>query len=151
MSLTYMFPCRFCKKIYNTCYFTTHPASASDAYRLRQNGITWFCSSQPNKSFRVHKRLSALSVLSAQVPECYKCSSAWCLSVLGARVPFECPPSAQVSKCPMSVQVTSECPSAWVYSKSHPSALRNFKLALTLTLNEKHSSEMHFKQIIIRF
>ena len=37
-----------------------------------------------------------------------------CLSVLSARVPFECPPYNQVSKCTVSAQVSSEYPSAWV-------------------------------------
>ena len=45
----------------------------------------------------------------------------------------------------------SDCPSVWVSSKSPPSAQKNIRLALTLTLNKKHFSEILFKQIIIKF
>ena len=56
-------------------------------------------------------------------------------------VPYECP----------GAQVSSECSSAWVPFESPLSVKRNFKLDLTLLLNKKYSSEMAFKQIIIRF
>ena len=53
-------------------------------------------------------------------------------------------------ECP-GAQVPSECSSAWVPFESPLSVKRNFKLDLTLLLNKKYSSEMAFKQIIIRF
>ena len=84
-----------------------------------------------NKLSRVPKCLSALS---ARMFECPKRPSA-------LRVPYECP----------SAQVSFESPSAWVPSRSPPSVKRNFRLTLSLTLNRKHSSEMLFKLLIIRF
>ena len=107
------------------------------------------------------------SVLSVRVPKCHKCPIAWmtklvsalsaqplkCLGVLSSRVPdyIKCLSAWILSKCPPGARLPSENPSVWVSSENPPSVQKNFRLALTLILNEKHFSEMSFKQIISRF
>ena len=106
--------------------------------------------------FLTHARAwSNLSNPDAQVPQCFRWTNAWVskwLSTLSAQVPeyLKCP-NAQVPFKYPSVQVPSDCLSPWVPSESPPSAQGNFRLAMTLPLSEKRSSDMLFKQMIIRF
>ena len=84
------------------------------------------------------------SVLSARGPESLKCPSA-------LRAPSKCPSILRVLKCSLSAQVSTECLNTRLPYESPRSAQRSFRLVLTLTLNEKHFSEMRFKEIIIKF
>ena len=90
--------------------------------------------------------LDCPSALSAEVPDCPSAQVPQCLSALSTRVPewLKCPSTRVPFECPPSAQVPSECPSAWVPSESPHSAQRNFKLALTWTLNKKHYLGMLF-------
>ena len=68
---------------------------------------------------------------------------------------LECP-SARVPWVPkwlsaLNAWVPSECASDCMPSESPLSPQRHFRLVLTLTFSKKHSSEMPFKQIVIRF
>ena len=129
----------------------------SDRFRLPSNIFNW----------------DTTSKRSAQVPKCpsytyidyvFKTSSrrlgkqemfaglsAWVSEYPSSALQVPKCPSAQVSKCSPSAQVPSNSLSAWLPSESPPSSQRSFRLVLTLTLNKKHSFEMRFKQIIIRF
>ena len=80
---------------------------------------------------QMHPSALSAKCLSALMLECFKYSSVGVFSL---------------PKCPCVIWVLSECPSAWVPSESPLSAQRSFKMLLSLRLNKKHSSEIHFKK-----